>query len=96
MKKVLMIIWCGVTSFVTPIWLMLTVWNLSGLIYKYDYSMDEGTAGIIGGVLLLSWICIVLLPNIIFAKKIKDKRLLIIIGCCLAAGSLLCTSGVLF
>ena len=81
MKKILNIalgIWCAITCFVSPIWLTLAVVNLTGLIYKYDYSMDEGTAWIIGSILLALWIVLVLFPIVVFIKK-HTKYLSIII-----------------
>ena len=41
-------IWSAITGFLSPVWLTLTALNLTGLIYQYDYSMDEGTALILG------------------------------------------------
>ena len=75
MKKLLSFtlgIWCVITCFCSPVWLTLAVVNLTGLIYKYDYSMDEGTAGIIGIILLILWIVFVLLPNVVFIKKYRN------------------------
>lgn len=72
MKKISNIIlgiWCAITCFISPIWLVMVFFNVSGLIYKYDYSMDEGTAIILGFVLLGLWILFALLPNIIFMKN---------------------------
>lgn len=37
-------VWCAVVTLITPVWLALTNLNISGEIYKYDYTMDEGTA----------------------------------------------------
>ena len=74
MKKLLNIIlgtWCAVTCFISPIWLSLVFLNVTGLIYKYDYSMDEGTAGIIGFILLMLWVALMLLPTVVFIKKHK-------------------------
>jgi len=81
MKKLLNIalgIWCAITCFISPIWLTLAIVNLTGLIYKYDYSMDEGTAWVIGIILLGLWMVLVLLPNVVFIKK-HAKYLSIII-----------------
>lgn len=71
-------IWCGVTCFISPIWLALIFLNISGLIYKYDYSMDEGTATIVGIIYMVLWILFVLLPNVAFIKKMYsiDKKYL--------------------
>lgn len=72
MKKLANIIlgvWCAITCFVSPVWLTLVFLNLTGLIYKHDYSMDEGTAGIIGFILLVLWVALALLPNVVFIKK---------------------------
>lgn len=68
--------WCAVTCFVSPIWLTMIYLYLSGLIYQYDFSIDEGIAGI-GGVLLLSvWILLALVPDIVFVKKMyaEDRK----------------------
>ncbi len=73
MKKVgniILGIWCAITCFVSPIWLAMIYLNVTGLIYQYDYSMDEGTALILGIILLVIWILVALLPNICFVKKI--------------------------
>ena len=42
--------------------------NITGMIYKYDYSMDEGTAVIIGIFLLALWLFVVLLPIVGFLR----------------------------
>lgn len=83
MKKVftvLLIVWSGFTSFVSPIWLTLIYLNLTGLIYKYDYSMDEGTAGIFGIVLAVLWIVFAMIPNVATMKMMynKDRRLAVV------------------
>ena len=73
MKKVVFMIqaiWCVITSFITPLWLTLTFLNISGQIYNYDYSMDEGTAGILGVVLLLAWLLFTVLPDGYYIKKV--------------------------
>ena len=91
MKKLANIIlgaWCAITCFISPVWLTLVFLNLTGLIYKYDYSMDEGTAGIIGVILLVLWIVAALLPNVVFIKKHKKNRLVILVFVVLL--SLLC------
>ena len=85
MKKVLNAlwgIWCAIGCFCSPIWLTLILVNISGVIYELDYSMDEGTAGIIGVVLLVLWILAVLLPVYFYIKMNKEHKvwlLLIII-----------------
>lgn len=45
---VLLGLWCGLVNFVNPIWLVMIFLNITGMIYRYDYSMDDGTAIIIG------------------------------------------------
>ena len=72
MKKLIYLIlgiWSAVASFLSPIWLTLTVLNLTGLIYQYDYSMDEGTAVILGFMMLSVWLLVALLPCILFLRK---------------------------
>ena len=63
-------IWCGLICFVSPIWLTVIYLNITGRIYKYDYSMDEGTALIIGAALFILWVLIGAIPNIYFGKKL--------------------------
>lgn len=67
--NVILGIWCAFTAFVSPIWLTLIFLNITGLIYKYDFSMDEGTAGILGLISLVIWILSVLLPDILFIRR---------------------------
>lgn len=72
MKKIVQIalgIWCAFTSFISPIWLTLMFLYITGEIYKYDYSIENGIAGILGTVLLMIWMLAVLLPDIWFLKK---------------------------
>ena len=74
MKKLIYFIlgiWSAVASFLSPIWLTLTVLNLTGLIYQYDYSMDEGTAVILGFMMLSVWLLVALLPCILFLRKMR-------------------------
>lgn len=61
-------IWCFLTSLITPIWLTLVCLNITGKIYDYDYSMDIGTALIIGVFMLALWVLFALLPDIIFVE----------------------------
>ncbi len=72
MKKVIYLIlgiWSAIAGFLSPVWLTLTVLNLTGLIYRYDYSMDEGTAFILGVTMLSVWVLLALFPCILFLKK---------------------------
>ena len=72
MKKLTYIIlgiWSAITGFLSPVWLTLTALNITGLIYQYDYSMDEGTALILGLIMLFIWIIFALIPCVIYLKK---------------------------
>ena len=74
MKKLIYFIlgiWSAVAGFLSPIWLTFTVLNLTGLIYQYDYSMDEGTAVILGFMMLCVWLLLALLPCILFLRKMR-------------------------
>ena len=74
MKKLIYFIlgiWSAVAGFLSPVWLTLTVLNLTGLIYQYDYSMDEGTAVILGFMMLCVWLLLALLPCILFLRKMR-------------------------
>ena len=65
MKKALNIIWgiwCSLACIFSPLWIAMIYLNMTGMIYKYDYSMDEGTAIIVGFVLLILWIGLVAFP----------------------------------
>lgn len=77
-------IWCGLVCFASPMWLTLIFLNMTGMIYKYDYSMDEGTALIIGLFLFILWILIGVIPNIYFGMKLfwgKKQFFIIYINC---------------
>lgn len=74
MKKaayIILGIWNAVSCFLSPVWLTMVFLNLSGLIYQYDYTMDEGTAVVLGLIMLLIWVLLVLLPVIIFLKRMS-------------------------
>lgn len=95
MRKIVDIIqatWCAFTCFVSPVWLALIWLNITGSIYQYDYSMDEGTAIIIGIILVGIWIVASLVPNIFFWKKkyTENKKKA---GWMLAVTLLLCVLG---
>lgn len=71
MKRLINIIWgvwCAFTTFLSPVWLTMIYLNITGMIYKYDYSMDEGTAIIMGIFLLALWLFSVLVPIIGFLR----------------------------
>ena len=79
MKKALNIlwgIWCSLACIFSPLWIAMIYLNMTGLIYKYDYSMDEGTAIIIGFVLLILWIGLVVFPIIALLLRLfrYDKK----------------------
>lgn len=95
MKKIISIfigIWCGLVSFVSPIWFTLIFLNVTGMIYKYDYSMDEGTALIIGIFLFILWILLGLVPNIYFGRKMIfwNKKYFVFYIICVVFLCLLC------
>ena len=74
MKKLIYFIlgiWSAVAGFLSPVWLTFTVLNLTGMIYQYDYTMDEGTAGILGFMMLSVWLLVALLPCILFLRKMR-------------------------
>lgn len=87
MKKifnVLIGIWCCLVNFVSPIWVSMIFLSITGIIYKYDYSFDEGTAFIMGIFLLIFWILLVLVPNVYLGRKIyfiNRKYFMIYIAC---------------
>ena len=87
MKKifnVLIGIWCCLVCYVSPLWLSMIFFNITGIIYKYDYSMDEGTAIALGIILLILWIVLGLIPNVYLGKKIyfvNRKYFIIYITC---------------
>ena len=74
MKKLIYFIlgiWSAVAVFLSPVWLTLTALNLTGMIYQYDDSMDEGTAGILGFMMLTVWLLVALLPCSLFLRKMR-------------------------
>lgn len=66
--------WLAVSVLISPVWLFWTILNLTGLIYRYDVSMDEGTAFLFGIVMLMIWCALVLLPGIKLLKYRKKTR----------------------
>ncbi len=70
--NVLLGIWCSIACFISPVWLTMIFLDITGIIYEYDYSMDEGTAIVIGMISLIVWIFLVLLPVIIFLKRMHS------------------------
>ena len=64
-------IWCAYTSFISPVLLSCMYLCFSGKIYQIDGTFDEGTAGIIGIMLLGGWIIAALLPDILYIMKMK-------------------------
>ncbi|MDE7334257.1 MAG: hypothetical protein K2O16_18925 [Lachnospiraceae bacterium] len=85
-------IWCILTSFVSPVWLTLVFLYVTGLIYKYDFSIDEGIAEVMGVMGIAIWILLVLLPIIFFLKRIKsvDSRAAVISSGIMVLAALLC------
>lgn len=74
MKKLIYFIlgiWSAVAGFLSPVWLTFTVLNLTGMIYQYDYTMDEGTAGILGFMMLSVWLLVAQLPCSLFLRKMR-------------------------
>lgn len=67
-------VWCVFIAWFTPIWLTLTYLNLSGEIYKYDSSMDEGTAIIFDIVMAIVWLLLFLLPSMLLYKRIYNAN----------------------
>ena len=96
MKKVLMGLWTiytAFTAFISPIWLTMIFLDLSGKIYQLDYKYDEGTAGIIGMILLSAWLIFVLTPNVLYLLRMKScgrKFLWIALGLIAGAAIICC------
>ena len=67
-------VWCVVVTLITPVWLTLTYLNLSGEIYEYDYTMDEGTAIIFGIVMAIMWLLVALLPTVLLIRRIYKVK----------------------
>lgn len=67
-------VWCALTSFASPFWLVLAFLCLTGKIYQYDATMDEGTAGILGAVCFVVWVLAVLWPDIVLLKNLWKKH----------------------
>ena len=68
-------LWCVFATMITPIWLSLTYLNLSGEIYQYDYSMDEGTAVVFGIVMMFIWLLLAVLPVFFLMKQESNLNL---------------------
>lgn len=95
-KKTFMALWTlyiTFTSFISPIWLTMIFLNLSGKIYQLDYKYDEGTAGIIGILMLFMWFILVLAPDILYLLTLKTygaKHLWIGLGLMACAAIICC------
>ncbi len=86
MKKALNVlwgIWCSLACIFSPLWMAMIYLNLTGLIYTYDYSMDEGTAIIIGFLLLILWIVLAAFPIVSLLIRVfkYDKKYALISIC---------------
>lgn len=82
--NVLIGIWCCIVNFISPIWISMIFLCLSGMIYNYDYTMDEGTAPIFGIIILIVWMLLVLIPNVYLGRKLyvtNRKYFLVYIIC---------------
>jgi len=90
--NILLGIWCAFVSFISPLWLSMIFLNITGIIYKYDYSMDGGTAIIIGIALLILWLLLGLVPNVCLAKKLyfANKKYGLMYGICIVGLCVLC------
>lgn len=85
-------LWCILVSFFSPIWLTLIFLDITGLIYKYDFSMEEGIAPILGIMELIIWLLLALLPGIFFLKRIKsvNGRAAVIVLVMMVLAAILC------
>jgi hypothetical protein len=89
MKKVLLFL-LGVLaifcSLITPLTLFFLFLCLTGLVYRYDGMMDEGTALFVGATLLFFWLVFALFPSLAFSKRIRQsqKRLKTLCFCAMA------------
>ena len=96
-KKILMTLWTiysAFTSFISPIWLTMIYLDFSGKIYQLDGMYDEGTAGIIGIMLLFGWLIFALAPNILYLLKLKSYGIKYLwIGLGLMAGTAIICCG---
>lgn len=71
MKKIFVVLWCALTTFIAPVWLCIVYLCMSGEIYQVDRTFDKGTAGIIGVILLFLWILLTLVPDILYFRQIR-------------------------
>jgi len=77
MKKVLLFLlggWTFFCSLITPMTLFFLFLCLTGLVYRYDGTMDEGTAMFVGALLLFFWLVFVLFPSLAFFKRIRQSQ----------------------
>ena len=89
MKKLFLFIlgvWAVFGTLITPMALFYLFLCLTGLVYRYDGMMDEGTAFFEGAVTLIFLLVFVLFPSLAFFKRIRQsqKRLRIICFCALS------------
>ena len=76
MKKVLLFLlggWTFFCSLITPLTLFFLFLCLTGLVYRYDGTMDEGTALFVGALLLFFLLVFALFPSLAFFKRIRQS-----------------------
>ena len=77
MKKLFLFIlgvWTFLGTLITPMALFFLFLCLTGLVYQYDGTMDEGTAFFVGALLLFFWLAFVLFPSLAFFKRIRQRQ----------------------
>ena len=77
MKKLFLFIlgvWTFLGTLITPMALFFLFLCLTGLVYQYDGTMDEGTAFFVGALLVFFWLAFVLFPSLAFFKRIRQSK----------------------
>lgn len=94
MKNVLTFLlglWVLLGTIITPAVLLMLFLCMTGLIYKYDGTMDEGTAFYVGLLFLIFFIPFILFPSVVFFKRVKqlEKKSKKILACVFAVAFVL-------
>lgn len=72
-KRIAMItwsLWCAAATFLTPIIATFTYLCITGKVYEYDSTFDQGTAGLIGTLILILWLTTCCIPTLLYLKKL--------------------------
>lgn len=87
-------VWAFLGTIIAPAVLFMLFLCMTGLIYKYDGTMDEGTALYVGLLFFIVFLAFILFPSVAFFKRVKqlEKKTKKILACVFAVAFALGTA----